>query len=98
MAFEKPRILTDSEANVIRGKCLMNDHPTMRPTAAEVMLLISHFDLVEQRMRSALSALSGCLPNRVFIYGAYGERWSDSEPSTDEFEIVDFKEALGESE
>src|SRR5579863_7588796 len=62
VAFEKPRILTDSEANTIRGKCLMVGHPRLGPTAAEVMLLIGHFDLVDMKLRSALETLSSCMP------------------------------------
>jgi hypothetical protein len=97
MAFQKPRILTDSEANTIRGKCLMNDHAGMRPSASEVMLLIGHFDLVEQKLRSALETLSGCLPPKIFVYGAYGENWTDFEGKAgDEYETIDFKEILGE--
>lgn len=94
MPFQKPRILNDSEANIIRGKCLMNDHPKLRPSASEVMQLIGHFDLVEHKLRSALETLSGCLPNKMFVYGVYGEKWSDYEPDCDEYEIIDFKELI----
>lgn len=99
MPFQKPRILTDSEANTIRGKCLMVDHPRLGPSASEVMQLIGHFDLLIDKYRSALETLSGCLPEKMYVYGAYGELWRDTEPDTDitdEYEVVDFKELLGE--
>ena len=98
MAFEKPRILTDSEANTIRGKCLMVGHPRLGPTAAEVMLLIGHFDLVDMKLRSALETLSSCMPPKIYVYGDEGQLWSDHEPDTDEFEVIDFEEVLGERE
>jgi len=53
----------------------------------------------EEMLTAALQTLSGCLPDRVFVYGAYGEKWSTSEPDwTDEYETVDFKALLGEPE
>ncbi len=93
MPFQKPRILTDSEANTIRGKCLV-----AKATAEELMQLIGHFDLVEMKLRGALETLSGCLPPKIYIYGAYGELWSAVQPGPeiDEFEEIDFKEVLGE--
>lgn len=94
MTFYKPRILTDSEANTIRGKCLVG-----AATLEELMQLIGHFDLVEQKLRGALETLAGCLPSRIFVYGASGELWSDSEPPpevTDEYDVIDFREVLGE--
>lgn len=96
MPFERPRILTDSEENTIRGKCLV-----AHATPEELMQLIGHFDLVNDKLRGALETLSGCLPPKVYVYGAYGENWSADEPGpelTDEFEVVDFKEVLGESD
>lgn len=74
MTFQKPRILSESEANTIRGKCLMNDHPTMRPSASEVMSLISHFDLVTDKDREALMTLSGAFPDKIYVYGGSVER------------------------
>ena len=91
MPFQKPRILTDSEANTIRGKCLVG-----HATPEELMQLIGHFDLVEMKLRGALEILAGCLPKRIYVYGAYGETWSDTEPATDEYEEIDFGELLGE--
>jgi hypothetical protein len=52
----------------------------------------------EEILTAALRTLFGCLPDRVFVYGAYGEKWSTTEPDwTDEYEVIDFKELLGES-
>jgi hypothetical protein len=101
MPFQKPRILTNTEENVIRGKCLMNDHPGLKPTAEEVMQLIWHFDLLVDKYRGALETLQGCFPKKIFVYGAYGEMWSSDEPDltiTEEFEVIDFNEILGESD
>lgn len=86
------------EANTIRGKCLMIGNPRLGPTAAEVMLLIGHFDLVDMRLRAALETLSGCLPPKIYVYGDEGQLWSADEPDVDEFEEIDFKEVLGEAE
>lgn len=96
MNFQKPRILSNSEENTIRGKCLVNDHPTLRPSASEVMQLIGHLDLLVDKYREALETLSGCMPDKMYVYGASGDQWSADEPSTDEYEVVDFKELLGE--
>jgi hypothetical protein len=97
VTWQKPRILTDSEANIIRGKCLMNDHPKLRPSASEVMQLIGHLDLIEQKLRGALESLSGCMPPKIYIIGPYGERWTDQEPEDgSDFEEINFKELLGE--
>ena len=67
MPFEKPRILTNSEAITLRGKCLVG-----HASPAEQMQLIGHFDLLVYKYVSALQSLSGCLPDKVAIYGAYG--------------------------
>jgi hypothetical protein len=91
MPFQKPRILTDSEVNTIRGKCLV-----AAATPEELMLMIGHFDLVDHKLRAALETLSGCFPNKLYVYGAYGEMWSADEPDTVEYEEIDFKEILGE--
>ncbi len=91
MPFQKPRILTESEANTIRGKCLV-----AKATPQELMQLIGHFDLLVDKYRGALETLAGCLPPKIYVYGAYGERWSEGEPDTDEYEEVSFKELLGE--
>lgn len=91
MPFQKPRILTDSEQNYIRGKCLV-----AKATAEELMQLIGHFDLRVDKLEGALRTLQGCLPDPIFVYGASGERWSADEPATDEFEEVSFTELLGD--
>ncbi len=51
-----------------------------------------------QRFRETLATLSGCLPNHIYIYGAYGDQWSDWTPPTDEFEEIDFNAILESSE
>lgn len=90
MSFQPPRILTDSEQNTIRGKCLVG-----HATPEEVMSLISHFDLMDMRLRGALSTLSGCLPDTVYVYGKAGERWSEEQPDDeDDFETINFGELL----
>jgi len=94
--FQKPRILTDSEANTIRGKCLV-----AAASPQELMQLIGHFDLLTDKLHGALQTLAGCLPPKVYVYGAYGERWTGDEPTpaiTDEYEVIDFKELLGEND
>jgi hypothetical protein len=94
--FRKPRILTDSEANTIRGKCLVG-----AASPQELMQLIGHFDLLTDKLATALETLAGCLPSKVYVYGAYGEVWSADEPTkaiTDEYEVIDFKELLGEND
>lgn len=91
MSFQKPRILTDQKANIIRGKCLVG-----AASPEELMQLIGHFDLVEMKLRGALETLSGCLPDKMYVYGSYGEKWSEVEldHEVEEVEIVDFKELL----
>ncbi len=57
-------------------------------------------ELLNEKYRSALETLSGCFPERLFVYGAYGEKWSDCEPDPDEYdeyETIDFKELLGDA-
>ncbi len=92
--FDKPRILTDSEANVIRGKCLIG-----AATPRELMQLIGHFDLIEHKSRMAIETLSGCFPDKLYVFGAHGERWSEVPPDPheyDDYETINFKELLGE--
>lgn len=89
MPFSKPRILTESESLTIRGKCLAG-----HASKEEIMSLISHFDLVDMELRGALTTLSGCLPEKVFVYGSGGEQWSDTEPEHQQFELVDFEKVL----
>lgn len=63
------------------------------------MQLIGHFDLLTDKLSGALETLAGCLPPKMYVYGAYGEIWSAEEPTnaiTDEYELIDFKELLGE--
>lgn len=89
--FQRPRILSDRELNVIRGKCLL-----ARASNVELMQMIGHFDLVEQKLRAALETLAGCLPSKVYVSGAYGDQWSDTKPDRSvEYEVIDFKELLG---
>jgi hypothetical protein len=91
MAFQRPRILDEGEVNKIRGKCLV-----AKATAEELMLLVGHFDLVDQKLRGALEKLRGCFPDKVYVYGAYGENWQDWEPDDNsEYEVIDFTEILG---
>ena len=86
--FERPRILTESELNTIRGKALVG-----HATSAEVMLAFGHFDLV----MAELQKLRGCFPDKIFIFGAYGDRWSADEPDQDiEYDAVDLKALLGD--
>jgi hypothetical protein len=62
------------------------------------MQLIGHFDLVEQKLRGALETLSGCLPEKIYVYGDLGELWSEGEPDWHEFgeaEEINFKDLLG---
>jgi hypothetical protein len=89
--FQKPRILSDSEANAIRGKCLV-----AKATPQELMQLLGHFDMLISRYHHALETLAGCLPDPIYVYGAYGDRWSEGEPDVDEYETVSFKELLGD--
>jgi len=34
-----------------------------------------------QDAQQALESLAGCLPNRMCVYGAYGELWSEHPPN-----------------
>lgn len=48
-------------------------------------------------LESVLRTLAGCLPKLIYVYGAYGERWSDSVPKgVDEYEEIDLDAILGE--
>jgi hypothetical protein len=89
MTFQKPRILTDRESNIIRGKCLLG-----KASREEIMQLIGHFDLVEMKLRDALETLSTCMPDRIFVMD---DKWSNVEPSDDpdEYETINFTELLG---
>jgi hypothetical protein len=87
MAFQKPRILSDSESNLIRGKCLVG-----AATPEELMQLIGHFDLVEHGLRMALETLSGCMPDVIYVTD---DKWSDQEPEEEGYETINFKELLG---
>ena len=50
-----------------------------------------------EELESALRSLVGCLPNPIYVYGAYGEMWSDHLPQgVDEYEEIDLQEILGE--
>lgn len=91
MTFEKPRILTDSESNTIRGKMLVG-----AATPAEQLLLVGHFDLVNGNFRGALESLRGTFgADKIYITGAYGDAWTTFEPNPDcDFDVVDFKELL----
>lgn len=92
MPFQKLRILTDNEANYIRGKCLV-----AKATAEELMQLIGHFDLLTGKYRSALETLAGCLPEKMYVFGDEGQYWTgDESRTTEEYETIDFKELLGE--
>lgn len=87
-AFEKPRILTESELNRIRGKALVG-----HANASELMLAFGHFDLI----LTELQKLRSCLPDKIYIYGAYGEKWSEDEPDKDtEYDELDLKALLGD--
>jgi len=43
--FEKPRLLTEQELNIIRGKSLVE-----RASASELMQVFGHYDLLEQKL------------------------------------------------
>jgi len=92
MPFQKPRILSDSESNIIRGKCLVG-----HATREEIMQLISHFDLVDMRLRGALETLASCMPDEVFVMDG---KWSNMEPTDnpDEYETINFSEILDGAE
>jgi hypothetical protein len=86
--FEKPRILTESELNTIRGKALAGH---ARPS--DLMLAFGHFDLILEELQK----LRGCFPDKIYIFGAYGECWSEREPDQDvEYEEIDLKALLGD--
>jgi len=86
--FEKPRILTESELDTIRGKALAG-----HATPNELMLAFGHFDLTLDELRK----LRSCFPDKVYITGAYGENWSPNEPGPDiEYDEVDLKALLGD--
>lgn len=88
MPFERPRILTESELNAIRGKALCG-----HAAPPELMLAFGHFDLV----LAELQKLRGCFPDKIYVFGAYGERWSEAEPDHDtEYEEIDLKALLGD--
>lgn len=90
--FELPRILTESEANLLRGKSLMVGHPTLGATKYEVMQLIGHLDLVELKLRTALELLSSCMPDVIYITDS---EWSSIEPDEEEdYEVINFRELL----
>ncbi len=90
-AFQKPRILLDSESNLIRGKILAGD-----ASKSEILQLISHFDLVNQKLQGALEALRTCMPDRIYIWDAGDEiKWSSDAPENQEyFDVVCFAELL----
>jgi len=53
----------------------------------------------DRRLAKALDALrtlAGCMPDCIWVYGAYGELWKDSEPDTDEYEVVQLQLLLRE--
>jgi hypothetical protein len=86
--FEPPRILTESELNTIRGKALVG-----HATPSELMAAFSHFDLVLDELRK----LRGCFPDKIYIFGAYGDQWSADERDQDiEYDEVDLKALLGD--
>lgn len=88
MTFEKPRLLTESELNTIRGKALVG-----HATPVELMRAFGHFDLVLDE----LGKLRSCLPDKIYIFGAYGDQWSADEPNEDiEYDEVDLKALLGD--
>lgn len=88
MPFEMPRMLTESELNTIRGKALCG-----HATPSELMSAFGHFDL----LLTELQKLRSCLPDKIFIFGAYGDQWSADEPDQDiEYDEVDLKALLGD--
>lgn len=60
MEFVRPSILPESKVNELTGKCLMVGHPSLGPTASEVMQLLGHHDLVANSFREVL----GCCRSR----------------------------------
>lgn len=87
--FQQPRILTDGESNLIRGKILAGD-----ASKAEILQLVSHFDLVDLKLRSALETLRGCFDDKLYVFGSDGELWSNCEPGDRDFTTIDFAELL----
>lgn len=86
--FERPRILTESELNTIRGKALVG-----HASPSELMLAFGHFDLVLDELRK----LRSCLPDKIYIFGAYGDQWSGDQPDQDvEYDEVDMRDLLGD--
>ncbi len=66
-------------------------------TSSELAVLSVRHSRLRQdrdRLRDALVSLSGCMPDRIYIYGD-GERWATQEPEQSEYETIDFAELLG---
>jgi len=52
-----------------------------------------------EQLESALRSLQGCMADKIYIFGAYGDQWSECEPDPheiDEYEVIDFRELLAE--
>jgi hypothetical protein len=43
--FQKPRLLTEQELNIIRGKSLVG-----KSTPSEILQVFGHYDLIEQKL------------------------------------------------
>ncbi len=46
-----------------------------------------------EHAREIIESLSGCHPDIIYVYGAYGENWSTN-PISDEYETIDFPTGL----
>ena len=47
-----------------------------------------------QLAKGAIQSLAGCFPDKIYVFGPSGERWSDYEPPDSEYETVDLQELL----
>ncbi len=87
--FKPPRILTDGESNTIRGKILAG-----HATKAEILSLVSHFDLVDLKLRHALETLRCCFPEIIYVWGDNEEQWGSVPPDGQPFSTVSFADLL----
>lgn len=88
MPFEKPRLLTESELNTIRGKALVG-----HASPSELMLAFGHYDLVLLE----LAKLRDCLPDKVYTFGVYGEQLATEQPGPGiEYDEIDLRKLLGD--
>ena len=97
--------MTISEQRRRRLESLQSMHEDLvasfEETSSELAVLhVEHSRLREKaaRLRDALTSLSGCMPDRVYVYGDEGQFWCGIEPDESQFpeyETIDFAELLG---